>query len=142
MPVTTELPMITTIINLLLIILSSDTFDCAFPTLSRPFRTSPSGILCYFGSVFSLFSFSYLVIPWQPTPVHAYSSQDYVSLSPCIHLMPSHYVSSHLPWPLHDVLIKPTFVSSGSYFYLLIYFLLHYQYEFPGVLGKELVKCT
>lgn len=42
---------------------------CFQPTLSRPFRTSPSGILCYFGSVFSLFSFSYLVIPRQPTPL-------------------------------------------------------------------------
>jgi len=54
---TTELPMITQIINFSLIILSSDSFDCAFPLLSLPFMTSPSVILSYFISLFTVLVF-------------------------------------------------------------------------------------
>ena len=87
--------MITEIINFSLIILSSDIFDRASLLLSLPFMTSPSVTLCYFGSVFSLFSFSSSGNPLAAQfPVHADSSHGHLLV---LDLLPGHSVSSLLP---------------------------------------------
>lgn len=66
------------------------------PLLSLLFMTSPSVILCYFGSVFSLFSFSSSGNPLAAhSPVHADSSHgNLLVLDP----LPGLSVSSLLLW--------------------------------------------
>lgn len=106
MSVTTELPMITQIINFSLIILSSDIFFCASLLLSPPFMTALSVILCYFDSVFSLFSFSLCGNPLAVhSPVHSDSSHGHLFI---LDPLSGHSLSNLLPWLLYwyDVLFN------------------------------------
>lgn len=138
--VTTRSPMITQIINFSLIIFTSDIFEHASPLLSLSFMTSRSVILCYFGSVCSLFFFS---LPGNPLATHFPVLGDsshgrLLVLDP----LPAHSVSSLPPllWHCSDLLIDSNSALYQLYSNSLFSFLLHYQYELQEWHNRTLTR--